>query len=482
MISSKLRNVLIGSKAFLATSLAWMVFATTTASAMPPLLEPEVERLPNGLMIAWYLDDRLPFVDMHLSLPFGRRNDPDGKSGTAELLAESLDRGAGGLSLTEISDRFENLGASRAVSADEDRFAVSVSGLSQDAPTLLDLMGKMALKPDLATSGIERNRERLLSQFQHIADEPGSLASLALYRAMNGGTAYGRGPVKSIRELAKVDRKAVLALYHAGFRPQGSILMIIGRADRKKLGAQIASVFGDWSNPTAPILLPKQRFKDPLFSDRGTADSPIIYVIHRPDSNQTQVRFGFPAPMIKDPDRFSITIANAALGETFHSRLNGEIRDRLGLTYGINSSIASNELSSYFVINAATRTEATGELIQKTLASLKEFQAGKIHDEEITDTKSYLTGGFPLSVATLPAVANRWLSGVIYKMGPEYFNGYVAKIEAQTPEMIRSALKRRFKLDHLAILVAGDAPGITESLKKAGFKRIKQVKPEQMLK
>jgi zinc protease len=178
---------------------------------------------------------------------------------------------------------------------------------------------------------------------------------------------------------------------------------------------------------------------------------------------------GFVAPGLKAPERHALAVANALLGEYFNSRLNLLIRDQLGLTYGIGSSIGYNRDFAAFTIGAATRNETVGPLIQRTIGVLKELKTQPIPEEEVKTAKEYLIGGFPLGVSTLGAVASRWLAGYTFDLGPEYLNEFVPKIRAITAGQVHEAVAKDLRLDELVITVAGDARAIETSLKSASL-------------
>ena len=195
----------------------------------------------------------------------------------------------------------------------------------------------------------------------------------------------------------------------------------------------------------------------------------------RPGLTQVHVRVGFQVPGIHSPFRTPLAVGNALLGEYFNSRLNTVIRDRLGLTYSISSSISYSQDLARFEISSATQTATVGKLLEKSIEIVKDMKAGNISPEEVRQAKEYLIGGYPLSVSTLGAVASRWLSGYIYDLGPDYLNGFVKKVTEVEPDNVVDAVRKSFDLDHLVIVIAGDAKEIKKSLKASGYENIKLV-------
>jgi zinc protease len=395
----------------------------------------------------------------------GNRDDLSGKSGTAELLSAALDRGCAGMNAQALARAVEMLGASRYASADEDTFSVGMHGLAPDASVLLELMAKIALRPDFPEIEVKREHDRMVDRWNHVADYGESLVSLVYRRALTAGTSYSRGGFSSTREFEAVGRQDLVDFHRKHFTPKNAVLMVVGRVDKAAFRKQVIELFGSpevWKGEAPTRVWGK--FVDRRLPSRKKGS---VLLVDRPNLTQAEVRIGFTAPLIRSPNHYALSVANALLGEYFNSRLNSLIRDKLGLTYGIGSSIAYSRDFAGFTIASATRNETVGGLIRRTLDVLKDLKKGPLPTEEVVTAKDYLIGGFPLSVSTLGAVASRWLSGYVYDLGPDYLNEFVPKVRAVTTEQVLAAVVKDFKLDDLVIAVAGDAKAISKSLQDA---------------
>lgn len=466
-------------------SARWLALAFAMAvlplAASPParaateikLPLPVTETLPNGMQLVWFVNDNLPVVDLELVLASGERDDPAGKTGTSALVAETLERGAGGMNARQIARAIERLGASHYVSADDDTFSVGMHGLAPDAPTLLDLLGKLVLKPEFPPAEVAREHARLLDRWSHVSDYSDSLATLLYERVISAGTTYGRGGFLSPGEFNHVTRKDVEEYYRRNFTPHNAILVIVGRVDQPQLRSKIETIFGSWRG-AAPVhryvkFADRRLPNATLLRRRRGHSRPPVLVVDRPDLTQAQIRMGFDAPLIQDPRHYALTLANAMLGEYFNSRLNALIRDKLGLTYGIESSYTYDKDLGTFTVSTATGTETVGQLIQRTFTVLTNFRSGPIPDDEVKMAKDYLIGSFPLRTDTLEAVATGWLTARLFGLPSDYLNQFVSRISAVTPAEVLSAVKQTFDVDHMTVVVAGEAAGIERSLKDAGI-------------
>jgi predicted Zn-dependent peptidase len=447
--------------------------ATDLASFRLPL--PELEKLPNGLTVAWFVDDKLPVVDLALLVQTGTRNDPAGKSGTVEMTARMLERGAHGLSAAELAHRIESLGASGFASADEEGITLGMHGLSQDSGTLLDMLGWMAREPNFLPAEFAREKALLGESWRHLTDSAESVSSYVFGKTILNGTVYERGALDDVKHLAKLKIDDVRAFHRANFVPANSILLVVGRVDRKAFGERIRSLFGSWTGrlPKKPNVVAR----DPRFVPKKDE----IFVADMPGLPQAQIRLGFRVPGIRSPRRHALAVANALLGEYFNSRLNLIVRDRIGLAYGIQSSLTYFKEDAFFSIGSATAAPNTGKLLEETIHQLRLLKAADVLAEEVATSKDYLIGGYPLSVSTLGAVATRWMNGYAFGLGPDYLNEFMPKVSAVTRESVVQAVDQAFHLDRLVVVVAGDAKQIERSLKEKGFKRLRRIPVKSLL-
>lgn len=450
--------------------LAALLLVSTVSYAEVKIPIPETENLPNGLKIVWFLDQSLPVVDVALMFQSGNRDDLQGKSGTSELLASVLDRGAGGIPASELARQIEALGASRVVSAGEESFSVALHGLAPDASVLLDMLARISLRPDFLPEEVAREHARILDRWNHLGDYAESLAGVAFGRLLTAGTVYGRGSFLSEAEFKKVGRKDLLDYHSKHFVPSNAVLMVVGRVNREQFRAQIIEKFGAWKN--AKITRTIRSYSDGRLS--GVKPGEVL-VIDRPKFTQAQVRLGSKGPLLQSPDRYENAVANALLGEYFNSRLNSVLRDQMGLTYGIGSSFSYSKEAGHFSITSSTRNEAVGTLLKKSLEVVRTLRAGPLGEEETGQAKEYLAGGFPLTVSTINAIASRWLGGYLFGLPSDDLNRFVPGIQKVTAEGVLKAVRKHIDPDRFFIVVAGDGEPIIKSLKEAGLTRYRRI-------
>lgn len=435
---------------------------------------PEVQTLSNGLTVAWFLDPKIPLIDFQLMIPGGTRSDPPGKSGTAQLMISAMDRGSGGRSAQEFARAVEKLGAQHLSNADSDAWMFSIHGLSEDAAALAGLLADWVLRPTFAPQEVEREKKRELERWSHIQDYSDGLAALAAQRLVLSGTPYARGDILSAAEFSRLNVEDVLPHWKRYFVPKGSVLMVIGNADRAAVSAQIAHAFGAWAQAGPSPVPPIAVYADSRLPKSGTV------VVDRPGPGQAHVRLAFKAPLLTSGDRPALIVANAILGENFNSRLTQLVRDKLGLTYSISSAFHFKRDAASWQIVSSTRGPAVGQLIRKIQEVLVDLRRGPISEQELQQAKNYIRGSFPLANATLSAVASRWLGTTLLGLRAESLNRYLADIEAVTVGQVLQALEKHLDLKKAHTVVSGDGAEIEKALKEAKLGPFKRVTARQL--
>ncbi len=441
---------------------------------------PEIEKLPNGLTLAWYPDGRLPILELVAMVQAGSMRDKMGKSGTASLLGSLLDRGSGGMGSSEWLQHLSDLGASHSISADDETTTVSVRGLSGDSDVLLKYLSEMLLKPDLTQKEFDRSKKLTLDQWRHLGDNSSSLSAMAFYRWITQGTDYARGAMGSLDELKKIDRKDVVDFHRTSFLPQATILVVVGRVDKGKFRERLVKEFGSWSAPKVPskvaksAVLPKAKFPSIPSSLGGV-------LIERKGASQAQVLMGMPSVLYRHPDHYALIVANALLGEYFGSRLNTVVRDQLGLTYSIASSFTYFRDYAFFSIQSSTRNETVGKLIQEIRKQMELLATKGVTDTEVEEAKRYLLGQFPVKMSSVGSVASRWLGGYVYDLGPDYLNELIPKVHAVTAAQVNAAVKKHLAPKNVRVVVSGDTAELQKQLKKSGLKPFKALTEKDLL-
>ncbi|MBN23197.1 MAG: hypothetical protein CL678_18065 [Bdellovibrionaceae bacterium] len=430
------------------------------------LPDPEIEVLENGLKLAWFSGGRVPTLDMAILFPEGTKNDPDGKSGTHLLLGEAWERSVGTYSHLEFKKKVESLGARSYVSISEDSTTVGIHGLSLDQEILTNLFSKLVLTPLFKKEEVQKVKKRTIEGFIHLGDQSSSLVSWVHSRRMDSQSIYGRGSFESLSEFKKIKSDEIKEYWKNHYGPRGAVLMIVGKYDKDKIKKQLMKNFSKWK------MKKNQKKNTKKYSDLSIPDllSDKVLVIDHPGDTQVQIRMGLKVPTLKNPDSFSLQVANTLIGEMFFSRLNLILRSQKALTYGARSSFEYHLDSASWNIVTATATEKSSETLQTTLDLIKSMNSGEIMDTEIETAKEYLLGSFPLKIATLNAVAARWLSSYLYDLGPRFLTHWMTEIQKVNSSRVKKVVKKYLPYQKLKITISGDGKQIKSILKKSKFK------------
>jgi zinc protease len=445
-------------------------------SAGATQVDPVLEKLPNGLQIVWFESAKLPLFDLVYVSRTGSKEDPQGKSGTLEMLSAVISRGAAGKSAQQIARSLEQLGSGLDFRVGEDFTTVGVHGLTQDLEAIAATWADVILQPDFPEAEITREKSRMIDRWMHLPDQTDSLAAVAFIRLLMRGTLYGRGNLLTRSEIDAID-SSTLRQAHARFKePSRGLVLAVGSFNRTQLKSWLQERFGK-PQDAAPSQVQQNTYADTRLPEPKAGD---VIIIHRPKTNQSQVRIGFEAPAPSHPDHAAFQVLSAALGEHFGSRLNRVIRDEMGLTYSISSNILSMQERSFLAVSAATHNPQVGQLLKETRRMLEWTAGHGINEDELEISKSYLAGSFPLSIATLSAYASRWVGSYLFGLGVDYLDGVVARIQAVQLSDVNRVAKTWLKPNTWWV-VSGDAAALESPLREAGFKSIKRVKPADLL-
>ncbi len=455
---------------FVTTVIVLGTGASVSANAKLP--SPAIEHLPNGLEVAWFIDHRVPLIDCTLVVPAGGRSDPFQRSGVSELTTSLLDRGAGGVDWLTLARSIEKLGASRFTWSSPDTMALGISGGSEDAPFLIELLANMALRPEFPQSEFDKIKKSTLEAWSLMDQDAEALASLAFRRFVQNGTTYGRGGYFRKSDFERIQRDDVLKFHEKFFKPKGALLVVVGDVDPATFRPLLEAQFREWTGSA-----PKVAFRANNESVYQTRKGQVI-VIDRPDAPQAEIRLGFQAPTASVPERYDLRVAVSLFGDLFTSRLNRVLRDEMGLTYSAQAALGFERELGVLEVATSTRNAMVGRTLRKALDLLEGLQQGSFEEAEVSAARDFLVGSFPLRHNTVWEISRRWLAGWIHKQGPDFLNEFVPRISGATRVSTERAVRKHFYGKRPILVVAGDARALAVELKKSGFTDLKILRPK----
>ncbi|HKH93030.1 MAG TPA: pitrilysin family protein [Gemmatimonadaceae bacterium] len=411
---------------------------------------PAFERvtLPNGMRLVVAPVPKLPLVSVTAIIDAGAATEREGEHGVAALTAQLLLEGAAGLDGAALTDRFERIGTAVDAHADWDAATVSLTVLAERLPEALALARDLLRAPEFPEREVARLKEERLAELLQLRAEPGSLADEQFARAVYAPTARYAAPAAgdsaSVRALT---RELVRAFYTERYQPSTTTLVFAGDVTVERATALANELFGDWRGTASP---PTPRAVDVSPSAR------VVRVVAKADAPQSEIRVGHVGLPRRHPDYFGATVMNAVLGGLFSSRINLNLREVHGYTYGAFSAFEWRRAAGPFTIHTAVKSDVTGAAVREILHEIERMRSAAIGTDELTLATSYLDGVFPIRYETTAAIATALSNLVIHELPDDFYDEYRRRVRNVTTEDVLNAAQRHLHPEQLRIVVVGD--------------------------
>jgi len=439
-----------------------------------PLRLPPVERLAlsNGLPVLLVPMHEVPVVEVLLVVRAGAAADPAGREGLARMTADMLDEGAGGKDALALADAVDFLGAQLDTAASWDASTVRLRVPTARLADALPLLADVALRPDFPEGELARLRKEALTDLLQARDVPGRIASRALAQAVFGTAhRYGRpegGDAGSIRALTVADLRA----FHAGrFVPPAATLVVAGDVTREVL-PQLEKAFGAWRAPSAPAAA------------AVTAPAPLegrtVWLVDKPGAAQSAIRIGAVGPSWSAPGYAPAEVMNTLLGGSFTSRLNDNLREQHGYTYGARSGLQRNRTGGLFVALADVQTDKTAPATTEFVKELERIRTPAA-PEEVERARSYAALGYAGDFETTTQVARRMADRVVYDLPEGFFEEFVPKALAVDVASLQSAARAVVDPARMAFVVVGDRKAVEGPLRALGLGTVRTLTVDDVM-
>jgi zinc protease len=368
-----------------------------------------------------------------------------------------LDQGTKRRNANQIADDLGLIGATFRTTVDYDYTYLSIAGLSGSSSKLLSNFVELATEPAFPDAEIKRTKKQTLAGIERSLDNPRAVADLATLDALFGAHPYGRSIVGPMKQVAQLSKKNVIQHYLRYYRPNNSILVVVGKFDAD-FEKKVEIGFGGWAKREVPKL---------TLETPKVAPGVRIRVVEKTGLTQAQIRFAGLGIKRQDEDFMALRLANTILGGAFASRLNDKIRKELGLTYSINSSFDSRLERGPFEISTFTKVESIERVVTETVKLYREFIANGVTSEELARAKGYLKGIFPQAIETVDKLGFNLVLLRLYGIPDRYLTHYIYDLDAVTVSKVNAAIRRNMKPDDLSIVIHAPKES-TESLKAFG--------------
>ncbi len=424
----------------------------------PALNLPPVQQfsLPNGLQVLLMEKHGVPLLQVNVALKAGSVYDSPGKYGLAAMTAALLDDGAGPYSALELSDALDYLGARFFISTDEHTAILGLRTPVSRAPEGLNLLSDMLLRPTFPSEEMERLRKERLTALMREHDEPGAIAQVMFREALYGKEhPYGRPSGGNESSLRSISEKDVRTFYESRYEPANAMLVVVGDITWAALKPVVEKAFGDWKG---------MRAADVPVPDAPQVSGRIIYLVDKPGAAQSVISIGRIGAARSTEDYYALRVLNTVLGGSFTSRLNQNLREDKGYSYGAGSAFVYRPSPGPFVASASVQTAVTGPALSEFMKELRSIME-PIPEEELARAKNYLALSFPANFQSVSETAAEIGEIGRYGLPLDYFDSYTGRILAVTQEEVQKAAARYLDPDNLALIVVGDRAVIEEQVR-----------------
>jgi zinc protease len=427
----------------------------------PTLTVPRIQKqqLSNGLPV-WVVEQHeVPVAQVNLVVLSGTADDPAGKYGVASLTAAMLMEGAGSRSSLELADAVDFLGADLAAASASDLSTVRLHTPVARLADALPLMADVAQRPVFAQPDLDRLRQQRLTSIVQSRDDPGTIAALSFARVLYGtshrfGTAT-IGTAETVRGFTTADLRA---FYTAAFRPDNATIIVVGDLTPAAVVPLLEKNFGGWKAPAGTAAA---HVKQPTPPQRSRRE---VYLVDKPNAPQSQIRIGTVGVARSTPDYFPIEVMNTVFGGSFSSRLNLNLREKHGYTYGANSFFDMRVEPGPFTAFAGVQTDKTADALKEFFAEFSAIQQ-PVSADELERGKNYVALGLPSGFEATGDISRRLEETLVYHLPDDYFARYVQNIEAVSSADVRRVARTYLPADRMAVVVVGDRKAIEPGIR-----------------
>jgi zinc protease len=418
----------------------------------------ERRRLPNRLAFLAARHGDLPLVTARLLVDAGAATEPAAQAGIAQLTARALEAGTATRDAGSLAWELELLGASLEAHAGWDAAHLELTVPRERLEPALELLAEVVCHPGFPEDEVGRLRDEQRAEILQRRKEPRALAGdMATRFIFAGDTPYARPLVGYDETVAELGAAAVAAHHRRAYGAAAAALILTGDVDAASAEPLVARHFGGWDARPEPL---------PHVAVEGAIQETTVFVVDRPGAVQSEIRIGHVGVARDHPDFFALEVMNTLLGGAFTSRLNMNLRERNGFTYGARSGFSYRRMPGPFVVQAAVATDVTAAAVREALSEIHGLRDEGPTDAEVEAARDYLTGVLPLTLQTTEQLAARLAALVVHQLPDDYFQHYRDGIAAISRAQAHAAARDHIHPDRMAIVVVGAADEIAPALEE----------------
>ena len=436
------------------------LFVQPKPKADPQFRLPAIQRrkLSNGLEVVVVEQHELPVVSMNLVLKTGAAADPQDKAGLANLTAALLDEGTKTRDALQISNELGAIGARLGTGADWDVTGVTLLSLKRHLARALDIYADVITNASFPEKELQLARASRLAQLMQRKDDANAIASVVYASLLYGRNhPYGHPSIGDEVSVKAITNEDVKRFYETYYRPNNAAIIVTGDVTIDEIVPQLEKALSNWKTGEVPaVSIPSPQ----------TRERAGIYLVDKPGAAQSVLMIGQIGQPRTTPDFFPLLVLNTLLGGQFTSRVNMNLREEKGYTYGARTAFDYRRGAGPFMATAGVQTAVTKESVMEFLKELNGVRGGRpITAQELEFAKQAIIRGYPRGFETPEQISSRLMDVVLYGLPDDYFNNYIGRVRAVTLDDVNRAAGKYLDPSRMAILVVGDRRVIEPGLR-----------------
>ncbi len=415
--------------------------------------------LSNGIETLLIKKTELPIIKFNLLISSGSKLDFELKHGVSNLTSMCLDEGAGDFDSLQIADQFEFLGAHFAIHSDNDITLLSLQTLSENFDDGIKILSEIVTSPHLNEIEFLREKRKVQTRISQLKDEPDYIANSAFQFLLFGkSNPYALPVIGTSNSLSKIDVNDIRTFYNKFFNPKNATIILTGNFKEEQILTKIESVFSVWKTGK------KSSIKIPNIQN----DVNKVYILHKNGSVQTEIRTGHLSSKRDDENYFHKQLLNLILGGQFSSRLNLNLREKNGFTYGIHSRFNYLQDAGYFSVSTSVGLENTANALKEIFDELEMIRSG-VTQAELDFAKSSITKRFPLNFETNSQIASIFGNKIVHGLPDDYFEKFIENILSVSNEKLNKVAFETILPDTMITVLVGDQEKIIRQIGDRNF-------------
>jgi predicted Zn-dependent peptidase len=437
-----------------------------------PFAFPAINRttLANGLRVWTVPHHQVPLISMLALIPVGASSDPGDRPGLAAITGDMLDEGCGDRSALEVHEALGRLGAQLDLDVGYDATVIGLTTLARHLDNGLELVRDMLIRPRFEQREFDRVRDLRLNRLLQLKDMPPALADRAFSQLVYRNHPYGHLPIGSEGSLRALMIRDITSFHRRACIPSRTTIIAVGDASHDALQTSAARAFESWkADETEPVA-------DPETFPAAIPPAARVALVHRAGAAQSELRLGHVALPRRTADYHAALVANLILGGQFVSRINMNLREDKGYTYGARTAFEFRRAPGPFVLHASVQSDATADALKESFAEIRAIRDDRpVTRQELELGRASLTRGYPRNFETADQIARAAGQLALYDLPDDYFTTFVPKVLALTEETVTAVAAKHIDPDRLIAVIVGDRDKVLPALRGLGLGEVAEV-------